>query len=71
MPQLAPFNLFSITHALSLGFNLGNDKEKIFIQKKDFKLVFDHWIETKIGYVVGTNIIPYNKQEDLQEELAT
>ncbi len=37
VPQLAPFNLFSITHALSRGFNLGNEKEKILIEKDDFK----------------------------------
>lgn len=58
VPQLAPFNLFSITHALRNGFNLGNDKEKIFIQKGDFKLLFDHRIETKTGYVVGAEITP-------------
>jgi len=65
VPQLAPFNLFSITHALSHGFNLGNDKENIFIQKGDFKLVFDQRIETKTGYVVGTKIIPNNEHTEL------
>ena len=29
VPKLAPFNLFSITHALNRGFELGNDREKI------------------------------------------
>ena len=63
VPKLAPFNLFSITHALSQGCDLGNDGEKIFIRKGNFKLVFDRRINTKSGYVVGAEIKPCEEEE--------
>ena len=65
VPALAPFNLFSITHALSSGCDLGNDGEKIFIRKGNFKLVFDQRINTKSGYVVGTVIKPCAVESDV------
>ena len=65
VPELAPFNLFSITHALSRGFELGNDGEKIFIRKGDFKMMFDRRIGTKSGYVVGIEIVPRDGPTEL------
>ena len=65
VPDLAPFNLFSITHALSNGCDLGNDGEKIFIRKGSFKLVFDQRINTRSGYVVGTEIVPCELESDV------
>ncbi len=53
------------THALSRGFSLGNDKEKIFIQKEKFEFMFDKQIETKTGYVVGTVNTPYDEGKEL------
>jgi len=65
VPDLAPFNLFSITHALSTGCDLGNDGEKIFIRKGDFKLVFDKRINTRSGYVLGTEIMPCEVESEM------
>jgi len=45
--------LFSITAALGKGFNIGNEKQTIFLQKGDVKLVFDHTFQTKTGFILG------------------
>ena len=58
VPDLAPFNLFSMTTALARGFKLGNEGKQIYVQKDGFKLKFDHEIKTKAGYVAGAKIIP-------------
>ena len=65
VPQLAPFNLFSITRALSGGCNLGNEGEVITISTKDggFKLAFDKKIRTKTGYVGAVEILPRESDE--------
>jgi hypothetical protein len=38
VPDLAPFNLFSITSALDKGFELGNDGKTITVKKGNFNL---------------------------------
>lgn len=57
VPELAPFNLFSITKALSGGCSLGNVGETITLTKGDFTLSFDYKIRTKTGYVAGVEIM--------------
>ena len=64
MPDLAPFNLFSITRALSGGCRLGNEGEIITVTTKDgFKLAFDQKIRTKTGYVGAVEILPLEEDE--------
>ncbi len=58
VPQLASFNLFSVSHSFSHGFNLRNKKEKLLIKKDHVKLMFGKQTETESGYVVGTKIVP-------------
>ncbi len=53
---LAPFNLLSITRALSRSCKLGNNGEIITLTKDDFTLSFDHNIRTKTGYVGAVEI---------------
>jgi len=64
VPELAPFNLFSITRALSGGCSLGNEGEVITVTTKDdFTLRFDHKIRTKTGYVGAIEILPFDDDE--------
>ena len=49
----SPFNLISITKRLEQGWELGGDKNSIWISKGSNKLVFDHKISTKNGCVFG------------------
>ncbi len=42
--ELAPFNLFLLTRALSGGCSLGNKGETIILTKDDFTLSFNHKI---------------------------
>ena len=49
--KLEPFNLFSLTYSVDMGFKLGNEGKNITIRKGDFKLKFDRIINTKSGYV--------------------
>ena len=53
VPELAPYNLCSITHCLEEGFNLGNDGKMIILKKDGFTLEFNKEIKTKSGYVCG------------------
>jgi hypothetical protein len=58
VPDLAPFNSFSITAALESGIKLGNEGKQIYLKRGDFHLKFDHEISTKGGYVAGVKVIP-------------
>ena len=58
IPQLAPYNLFSITWALNRGFKLGNDGKQITLSKDNFVLKFDREITTSSGYVAAVELIP-------------
>ena len=62
VPELAPYNLCSITHCLEEGFNLGNDGRMIVLEKDGFTLEFNKEIKTKSGYVCGVRVEP----EDLK-----
>ena len=64
VPALAPYNLFSITQALTQGCSIGNEGKKIYLIKDKFKLMFDQEIKTKSGYVVGVKIIPRIENND-------
>ena len=64
VPDLAPFNLFSLTKTLSGGCHLGNVGEVITITTKDgFTLRFDQKIRTKTGYVGAVEILPLEDEE--------
>ena len=58
VPELAPYNLCSITHCLEEGFNLGNDGKMITLKKDGFTLEFNKEIKTKSGYVCGVRVEP-------------
>jgi len=47
----ANFNLFSITRRLRQGFKLGGDKNSIWLEKSDKKIVFDIVIPTPKGAI--------------------
>jgi hypothetical protein len=68
VPDLAPFNLFSITTALARGYKLGNDGKHIYVEKGDFRLKFDQEIKTTSGCVAGTRIMPRIEPEQDHEE---
>ena len=70
VPDLAPFNLFSITRALSGGCRLGNEGEVITITKDGFRLAFDQKIRTKTGYVGAVEILPLECDEVAAPALA-
>ena len=70
VPDLAPFNLFSITRALSGGCRLGNEGEVITLTKDDFTLSFNHKIQTKTGYVGAVEILPLDYDEMAAAALA-
>ena len=53
VPELAPYNLCSITHCLQEGFNLGNKGKMIVLKKDGFTLEFNKEIKTNSGYVCG------------------
>ena len=65
VPDLAPYNLFSITYALSNGFMIGNKGETIYLKKGDFVLTFDKKIPTKTGYVAAVDIAPRDDATEL------
>ena len=58
VPELGPYNLFSINQALSKGFQLGNEGRTITLTKGDFKMAFDKVIETKTNWLAGVEMIP-------------
>ena len=58
VPELKPYNLFSMTAAIQAGMDLGNKGKTLFIQKGNFKLVFDHELRTKTGYIGAAEITP-------------
>ncbi len=56
-------NLFSITKALDKGWNIGNNKANIYLQKGTTTLRFDRVIPTHKGFVVGVEMIPREKDD--------
>ena len=77
VPDLAPYNLFSITWALNNGFQLGNKGRTITLTKGNFTLSFDQEIQTKSGYLAGVEttgalvIIMTNQQDGKSKERST
>ena len=63
IPELAPYNLFSLTAALDNDFKIGNEGKQIYLVKGNFKLKFDREIKTRGGYVAGAKIVP--REEEL------
>ena len=61
VPELAPYNLCSVTQCLENGFDLSNKGKMIVLKKGNFTLEFDEEIKTKSGYVCGVRVEP---QED-------
>ena len=56
VPELAPYNLCSVTHCLEEEFDLSNNGKMIVLKKGYFTLEFDKEIKTKNGYVSGVRI---------------
>ncbi len=71
VPDLAPFNLFSLTRALSGGCSLGNSGEIIALTKNDFTLLFDQKIQTKTGYVAAAEILSLEDDEVTAQALVS
>ena len=63
IPELAPYNLCSVTHCLKEGFDLSNNGNMIVLKKGDFVLEFDREIKTKDGYVCGVRVEPQDAEE--------
>ena len=58
VPDLAPYNLCSVTHCLEEGFNLSHEGKMIVLKKDGFTLEFNKEIKTKSGYVCGVRVEP-------------
>ena len=58
VPDLAPYNLFSITQAISNGWSLGNEGKTILLKNEGKILKFNKMLKTKSGYVGGAEILP-------------
>jgi len=58
VPELGPYNLFSINQALAKGFQLGNEGRTITLSKGNFKMSFDKVIETKTNWLAGVEMVP-------------
>ena len=58
VPDLAPYNLFSITQAISSGWMLGNEGKTIILKNGQSVLKFNKMLKTKSGYVGGAEILP-------------
>jgi hypothetical protein len=58
VPNLAPYNLFSITQAISSGWMLGNEGKSILLENGKSVLKFNKMFKTKSGYVGGVEILP-------------
>ena len=56
IPDLAPYNLFSITKAIDAGYKLDNDGRNIILKKENFEMVFNKVIGTKKGFVVAIEL---------------
>jgi hypothetical protein len=63
MPHLW-INLFSIDKALKNLFMIGNEGILIKLTKREMKLVFDHRLNTKVGFMSGIKMEPVLKQVD-------
>jgi hypothetical protein len=58
VPNLAPYNLFSITQAILSGWMLGNEGKSILLKNGKSVLKFNKMLKTKSGYVGGGEILP-------------
>jgi hypothetical protein len=58
VPDLAPYNLFSNTQAISSGWMLGNERKTILLKNGKSVLKFNKMLKTKSGYVGGAEILP-------------
>jgi hypothetical protein len=58
VPNLAPYNLFSTTKAITIGWMLGNEGKTILLKNGKPVLKFNKMLKTKSGYVGGAEILP-------------
>ena len=58
VPELGPYNLFSITMALDKGFCLGNKGKIITLTKGSREIKFDWKISTKCGWLCAVEMVP-------------
>jgi hypothetical protein len=58
VPELGPYNLFSITMALDKGFSLGNKGKTITLTKGAYEIKFDRNISTKSGWLDAVKMVP-------------
>jgi hypothetical protein len=58
VPKPSPYNLFSITQAISSGWMLGNEGKTILLNNGKSVLKFNKMLKTKSGYVGGAEILP-------------
>ena len=62
VPELGPYNLFSITMALDKGFSLGNKGKTITLSKSGYEIKFDRQIATKSGWLGAIKMIPRKEE---------
>ena len=58
-------NLFSLTKALSTGWNVSNDGVKIILRKGRNKITFDKVFETGTGVLCGVDLLPVTDTANL------
>ena len=66
VPELGPYNLFSITMALDKGFSLGNKGKTITLTKGGYEIKFDRNIATKNGWLGAVKMVP---RKDVRESV--
>jgi len=62
VPELGPYNLFSITMALDKGFTLGNKGKTITLTKGSREIKFDRNISTKSGWLGAVKMVPRKEE---------
>eukprot|EP00980_Cylindrotheca_fusiformis_P017479 scaffold5477_cov97-Cylindrotheca_fusiformis.AAC.1 len=69
VPELAPFNLFSVPRAMDLGFKLhGHDKLISLVREEDgFSLDFDIPMKTKSSWLATVKMYPVEENTRLQQ----
>jgi len=67
VPELGPYNLFSLTTAMKKGYQLGSCDKAITLSKGSFQMAFDTAIITKSSWLAAVEMIPIvNNQERIQ-----
>ena len=69
VPSLAPYNLLSLTKAISRNWKIGNQGKVLTIEKDKTKIYFDKLMATRSGFVCATVIEPQTGREIAQSAL--